>query len=299
MKKIVRVQRAPAPHWVGNGFHVNSLFFYGQDAQAFSPFLMLDYGAPKAFAPSTTPRGVGEHPHRGFETVTVAYQGEIEHHDSEGNRGVIGPGDVQWMTAASGIIHEEWLSPAFNAKGGTLEMAQLWVNLPARDKMAAPRYQEILKGQIPSVTATGGARVQVIAGEFKGAESGDPSRGPAKTFSPVNVWDVQLTAGQAIDLDLHDGYTTLFAVLKGKARVNAAEVVASPAVVVLERAGTQARLEAVDGDTTVLVLHGEPLNEPVAGYGPFVMNTRDEIMQAMQDFQNGRFIRERATGATA
>lgn len=295
MKKILRIQRAPAPHWVGNGFHVNSLFFYAQDAQTFSPFLMLDYGAPRAFPPSTEPRGVGQHPHRGFETVTVAYQGEIEHHDSEGNRGVIGPGDVQWMTAASGIIHEEWLSPAFNAKGGTLEMAQLWVNLPAKDKMAAPRYQEILKAQIPSVTALGGARVQVIAGEFNGGESGSPSRGPAMTFSPVNVWDVQLNAGQAIDLDLHAGYTTLFAVLKGKVNVNTSQDVASPAIVVLERDGTAARLEAVGGDATVLVLHGEPLDEPVAGYGPFVMNTRDEIMQAMQDFQRGTFIRQRAT----
>ena len=256
---------------------------------------MLDYGAPRLFPPSTEPRGVGQHPHRGFETVTVAYQGEIEHHDSEGNRGVIGPGDVQWMTAASGIIHEEWLSPAFNAKGGTLEMAQLWVNLPAKDKMAAPRYQEILKAQIPSVTAPGGARVQVIAGEFNGGESGAPSRGPAMTFSPVNVWDVQLNAGQAIDLDLHAGYTTLFAVLKGKVNVNTSQDVASPAVVVLERDGTAARLEAVGGDATVLVLHGEPLDEPVAGYGPFVMNTRDEIMQAMQDFQRGTFIRQRAT----
>ena len=295
MKKILRIQRAPAPHWVGNGFHVNSLFFYAQDAQTFSPFLMLDYGAPRAFPPSTEPRGVGQHPHRGFETVTVAYQGEIEHHDSEGNRGVIGPGDVQWMTAASGIIHEEWLSPAFNAKGGTLEMAQLWVNLPAKDKMAAPRYQEILKAQIPSVTAPGGARVQVIAGEFNGGESGAPSRGPAMTFSPVNVWDVQLNAGQAIDLDLHAGYTTLFAVLKGKVNVNTSQDVASPAMVVLERDGTAARLEAAGGDATVLVLHGEPLDEPVAGYGPFVMNTRDEIMQAMQDFQRGTFIRQRAT----
>lgn len=295
MKKILRIQRAPAPHWVGNGFHVNSLFFYAQDAQTFSPFLMLDYGAPRAFPPSTEPRGVGQHPHRGFETVTVAYQGEIEHHDSEGNRGVIGPGDVQWMTAASGIIHEEWLSPAFNAKGGTLEMAQLWVNLPAKDKMAAPRYQEILKAQIPSVTALGGARVQVIAGEFNGGESGAPSRGPAMTFSPVNVWDVQLNAGQAIDLDLHAGYTTLFAVLKGKVNVNTSQDVASPAIVVLERDGTAARLEAVGGDATVLVLHGEPLDEPVAGYGPFVMNTRDEIMQATQDFQRGTFIRQRAT----
>lgn len=297
MKKILRIQRAPTPHWVGNGFHVNSLFFYGQDAEAFSPFLMLDYGAPRTFAPSSEPRGVGQHPHRGFETVTVAYQGEIEHHDSEGNRGIIGPGDVQWMTAASGIIHEEWLSPEFNARGGTLEMAQLWVNLPARDKMAPPAYQGILKSQIPSVVATGGARVQVIAGEFAGSADGAVTSGPARTFSPVNVWDVQLAAGQVIDLDLHAGYTTLFAVLKGKVNVNATQEASSPSLVVLDREGSAARLEAIGGDATVLVLHGEPLNEPVAGYGPFVMNTREEIKQAMQDFQRGTFIRQKAASA--
>ena len=297
MKKILRIHRAPTPHWVGNGFHVNSLFFYGQDAEAFSPFLMLDYGAPRTIAPSSEPRGVGQHPHRGFETVTVAYQGEIEHHDSEGNRGIIGPGDVQWMTAASGIIHEEWLSPEFNARGGTLEMAQLWVNLPARDKMAPPAYQGILKSQIPSVVATGGARVQVIAGEFAGSADGAVTSGPARTFSPVNVWDVQLAAGQVIDLDLHAGYTTLFAVLKGNVNVNATQEASSPSLVVLDREGTAARLEAIGGDATVLVLHGEPLNEPVAGYGPFVMNTREEIMQAMQDFQRGTFIRQKAASA--
>lgn len=296
MKKIQRVQRAPAPHWVGNGFHVNSLFFYEQDAQALSPFLMLDYGAPRNFAPSTAPRGVGQHPHRGFETVTVAYQGEIEHHDSEGNRGVIGPGDVQWMTAASGIIHEEWLSPAFNARGGTLEMAQLWVNLPARHKMAPPGYQGILKAQIPSVVASGGARVHVIAGTFAGSADGSVHTGPARTFSPVNVWDVRLAVDQSILLDLREGFTTLCCVLKGKVHVNDVQDVPSPAVVILERAGTQARLVARGGDATVLVLHGEPLNEPVAGYGPFVMNTRDEILQAVQDFQRGTFIRKQADG---
>jgi len=285
MKKIAHVQKAPPAHWVGSGFHVNSLFFYEQNPQALSPFLMLDYGSPKTFAPSTQPRGVGQHPHRGFETVTVAYQGEIEHHDSEGNSGTIGPGDVQWMTAASGIVHEEWLSPAFNAKGGVLEMAQLWVNLPAKDKMAPPRYQEIVKAQIPTVVADGGARVQVISGEYGG------QRGPAMTFSPVNVWDAHISAGQTLDLTVDDGDTTLFAVLKGSVRVNETQTIVSPALVILDRSGTQAKLEAPDGDATVLVLNGEPLDEPVVGYGPFVMNTRDEIMQAVQDFQSGRFVR--------
>ena len=288
MKKIVHIQKSAPAHWVGNGFHVNSLFFYEQDAEALSPFLMLDYGSPKAFAPSTQPRGVGQHPHRGFETVTVAYQGEIEHHDSEGNRGTIGPGDVQWMTAASGIVHEEWLSPTFNARGGVLEMAQLWVNLPAKYKMTPPRYQEIVKANVPTVVAEGGATVQVVAGEYAG------QRGPAMTYSPINVWDTHVSAGQTLNLTVKDGYTTLFAVLKGSVRVNDVQIVASPALVILDRDGTEAKLEALGNDATVLVLNGEPLHEPVVGYGPFVMNTEAEIMQAMQDFQSGRFVRAKA-----
>lgn len=290
MKKIAHIFRSAAPHWVGNGFHVNNLFIYEQAAQALSPFLMLDYGAPNTFAPSTEQRGVGQHPHRGFETVTVAYQGEIEHHDSEGNRGVIGPGDVQWMTAASGIVHEEWLSPAFNVRGGVLEMAQLWVNLPTKDKMVAPRYQGIVNAQIPSVTAADGATVRVIAGEYGGA------RGPAMTYSPINVWDVQLRTGQSMALSVQAGHTTLFALLKGNVRVNDTQVVAAPALVMLDRDGTQAKLELAEGceSASVLFLNGEPLNEPVVGYGPFVMNTREEIMQAVRDFQSGRFVRRAA-----
>ncbi len=287
MKKIAHILKSAAPHWVGNGFHVNNLFMYEQAAEVLSPFLLLDYGAPKQFAPSTQPRGVGRHPHRGFETVTVAYQGEIEHHDSEGNKGVIGPGDVQWMTAASGIVHEEWLNPPFNARGGVLEMAQLWVNLPAKDKMTPPRYQEIVNAQIPEVVAEGGARVRVIAGEFAG------EGGPAMTYSPINVWDVQLKTDQSLDLTVEAGYTTMFAVLKGSVRVNGADSVKSPALVVLDRDGTEAKLEALE-DASVLVLNGEPINEPVVGSGPFVMNTRNEIMQAMRDFQSGKFVRSAA-----
>ena len=287
MKKIAHILNSAAPHWVGNGFHVNNLFIYEQAAEALSPFLMLDYGAPKQFAPSTQPRGVGQHPHRGFETVTVAYQGEIEHHDSEGNKGVIGPGDVQWMTAASGIVHEEWLNPPFNARGGVLEMAQLWVNLPAKDKMTPPRYQEIVNAQIPAITAEGGARVRVIAGQFAGVS------GPAMTYSPINVWDVQMKATQSLDLTVEAGDTTLFAVLKGSVRVNGADSIASPALVILDRDGTLAKLEALE-DASVLVLNGEPLNEPVVGYGPFVMNSQTDIMQAMRDFQSGKFVRSAA-----
>ena len=189
------------------------------------------------------------------------------------------------MTAASGIVHEEWLSPSFNARGGVLEMAQLWVNLPAKDKMTPPRYQEIVKAQIPTVVDEGGARVQVVAGEYAG------QHGPAMTYSPINVWDTQIGAGQTLNLTVKDGYTTLFALLKGSVRVNDAQTVASPALVILDREGTEAKLEALGADATVLVLNGEPLDEPVVGYGPFVMNTEAEIMQAVQDYQSGRFVR--------
>ena len=191
MKKVISIHRGPPAHWVGDGFHVRSLFSYDRQPQTLSPFLLLDYGAPEEFAPSSERRGVGQHPHRGFETVTIAYQGGVEHRDSAGNHGVIGPGDVQWMTAASGIVHEEWHEHAFTRRGGTMEMAQLWVNLPARDKMAAPAYQDIRSQQIPVVDLGGGSRVRVIAGEFRGA------KGPARTFTPINVWDARLGPARA------------------------------------------------------------------------------------------------------
>jgi redox-sensitive bicupin YhaK (pirin superfamily) len=285
MKKVISIHRGPPAHWVGDGFHVRSLFSYDKQPQTLSPFLLLDYGPPEAFTPSSERRGVGQHPHRGFETVTIAYQGGVEHKDSAGNHGVIGPGDVQWMTAASGIVHEEWHEQEFARRGGTMEMAQLWVNLPAKDKMAPPGYQDIRSGEIPVVDLGGGSRVRVIAGEFRGA------KGPARTFTPINVWDTKIAAGSRIDLDFAEGYTTLFAVLSGKVKINGAESAgetAGPAeLVVLDRAGTQVTLEATE-EAAVLVLNGEPIDEPVIGYGPFVMNTQEEIRQAFTDFHNGR-----------
>lgn len=292
-KSIRRVHRAPAPHWVGNGFHVNSLFFYDQDAQALSPFLLLDYAAPRTFAPSSQPRGVGVHPHRGFETVTVAYQGEIEHRDSEGNRGVIGTGDVQWMTAASGIVHEEWLSSAFNARGGTLEMAQLWVNLPAQAKRAPPRYQALTQAQIP-VVRNDGVTVRVIAGAYPDAAGETLAHGPAQTFSPVDVWDMRIEPDRRLDLALRDGYTTILALLKGSLRVHGDTHVNAPAAILFEREGSAVAIEAGAEGASVLALHGEPLNEPVAGHGPFVMNTREELVEAFTDYQRGTFVRSRA-----
>jgi hypothetical protein len=261
---------------------------YDGQADVLSPFLLLDYAAPETFAPLGEPRGVGRHPHRGFETVTIAYQGGVEHRDSAGNEGTIGPGDVQWMTAASGIVHEEWHERAFTRRGGIMEMAQLWVNLPAKDKMAPPAYQDIRSRQIPTVELGGGASVRVIAGEFRGA------KGPARTFTPINVWDAALKAGQRVEMEFQEGYTTLLAILKGSVVINGGETATAAELAILDRAGKEITLEATV-DAVVLVLNGEPINEPVVGYGPFVMNTRGEIQQAIQDYQSGRL--ERASAA--
>lgn len=287
MKKVISIHRGPPAHWVGDGFHVRSLFSYDGQARSVSPFLLLDYGAPEEFAPSGQRRGVGEHPHRGFETVTIAYQGGVEHRDSAGNHGTIGPGDVQWMTAASGIVHEEWHEREFTRRGGTMEMAQLWVNLPAKHKMAAPAYQDIRSAQIPVVDVGTGSSVRVIAGEFRG------TKGPARTFTPINVWDARLKAGGRVELDLPDGHTALLAVLRGKVSINGDESAGPAELAILERAGTRVVLEAGE-DATVLVLSGEPIDEPVVGHGPFVMNTPDEIRQAFSDFHSGRLGQARA-----
>ena len=287
MKKVVSIHRSPPAHWVGDGFHVRSLFSYDRQPQTLSPFLLLDYGAPEEFAPSERRRGVGQHPHRGFETVTIAYQGGVEHRDSAGNHGIIGPGDVQWMTAASGIVHEEWHERAFSQRGGTMEMAQLWVNLPARHKMAAPVYQDIRSPQIPVVDLGGGSRVRVIAGEFRGGQ------GPARTFTPINVWDTRLNAGGRAELEFPEGHTALLAVLRGRVTINGAEPAGPAELVVLERTGTRVLIEAAD-NASVLALGGEPIDEPVVGYGPFVMNTGEEIQQAFSDFHSGRLGQARA-----
>lgn len=284
MKKLIRVQSGTAPHWVGNGFPVRTLFSHQGQGEQISPFLLLDYAGPAEFAPSDQPRGVGEHPHRGFETVTLVYQGELEHRDSAGNHGKIGPGDVQWMTAASGVVHEEWHEQAFTKRGGVLEMVQLWVNLPAKDKMSPPRYQEILNRQIPAVPIDSAGSVRVIAGDFQG------TKGPAKTFTPISVLDLRLKANGRADLSLPEGHTALVVVLKGKALINGAEVAGEADLANFERAGEGIAIEAKE-DAMILVLSGEPINEPVVSYGPFVMNTQEEIRQAITDFQSGRLGR--------
>jgi redox-sensitive bicupin YhaK (pirin superfamily) len=282
MKKILRITDPPRPHWVGDGFHVRSLFSYNGDTKQFSPFLLLDYASPAKFEPGTKRRGVGEHPHRGFETVTIVYQGELEHRDSTGAGGKIGPGDVQWMTAARGILHEEFHSQLFTQSGGTMEMVQLWVNLPAKDKMSKPGYQTLLDANIPVVDLPDGAgRVRVIAGEFKG------HKGPAHTFTPIDVWDVRLSKDRSAKFEIPEGRTIAVTVLHGPVLING-EIARDAQLVSLDRAGTELHIEAND-DAKVLVLSGDPIDEPVVGYGPFVMNSSAEIETAMRDFNSGRF----------
>ena len=280
MKKVLEVSEAPRPHWVGDGFHVHSMFSYSTHGEILSPFLLLDYGAPKVFTPSTQRRGVGEHPHRGFETVTIVYQGEVSHRDSTGRGGTIGPGDVQWMTAASGILHEEFHSEAFARSGGPMHMVQLWVNLPAKDKMAAPGYQGIVDADIPAVELPGG-RVRVIAGEFNGA------KGPARTFTPMQVWDVSVKEGGEASFELPDGWNTALIVLGGEVEANGAPA-REAQMVLLDPKGTGISVKSKEG-ATLLLISGEPIDEPIAGYGPFVMNTEAEIEKAIVDFNRGHF----------
>lgn len=283
MKKVLGILTNPHKHWVGDGFPVRSLFSYGANSEQVSPFLLLDHAGPHVFEPALQPRGVGTHPHRGFETVTIVYDGEVTHRDSKGNGGTIGRGDVQWMTAAGGILHEEFHSHGFTKSGGPFHMVQLWVNLPARDKMSEPRYQAITDGDIPVVKlADAQGQVRVIAGAFNN------HTGPAHTFTPINVWDTRLNADARISFDLPEGHTTLLVVLKGRITVNGTQDAVASEIVSLSREGGQALIET-SGEASVLILTGEPINEPVVGYGPFVMNSEAEIHQAIADFNAGRF----------
>ena len=281
MKKILSTHQAPARHWVGDGFPVHGLFGYNEGADARTPFLMLDYAAPYNFEPTTKRRGVGSHPHRGFETVTIVYDGEVEHRDSTGNGGVIGKGDVQWMTAGDGIIHSEFHSPDYASKGGPFEMAQLWVNLPASAKKTAAHYQAITSTDIPSVAIENGT-VRVIAGSF------NDSRGPANTYTPMNVLDVRLQAGATATLPQPEGWTTIIVVLDGTVMVNGEAVLRATEYASLSREGSDVTIEA-NSDAKLLLLSGEPIDEPIVGYGPFVMNSQAEIIQSIHDFNAGKF----------
>lgn len=281
MKNVISIHRQREGHWVGDGFPVHTIFHYQEEPQL-TPFLLLDHAGPHDFAPSVKERGVGWHPHRGFETVTVVFEGEVDHHDTAGHGGRIRSGDVQWMTAGSGLLHKEYHSPEFTQRGGRFEVLQLWVNLPRKSKMTPPRYQPLTAADIPVVQLPEGAgTVRVIAGEFRGA------KGPARTFTPVNLFDVRLEEGKRVTLDLEDGYTSALYVLEGDIVLNGSEDAHATELVMLERSGAGVTIEA-RRKATVFVMNGQPIEEPIAGYGPFVMNTRQEIQQAFADFQAGR-----------
>ena len=283
-KTVLSTHAAPLRHWVGDGFPVHGMFGYsGAGVAERSPFLILDYAAPTEFTPTSQRRGVGSHPHKGFETVTIVYAGEVEHRDSTGAGGVIRAGDVQWMTAGGGIVHEEFHSRDYAAQGGPFEMVQLWVNLPKKDKETPAHYQGITDAQIPLAELPGG-HVRVIAGSVGAV------RGPARTFTPMNVLDVRIAAGQTLELPQPEGWTTLVVVLAGQVRINGGDAVGAAQMATLSTAGEGLTLQAAD-TAKLLVLSGEPIDEPVAAYGPFVMNTREELVQAVDDFNHGRFGR--------
>jgi redox-sensitive bicupin YhaK (pirin superfamily) len=280
MKNVLSIHRQGEGHWVGDGFPVHTVFHY-QERPELSPFLLLDHAGPAEFAPSDKARGVGWHPHRGFETVTVVLDGEVDHEDTAGNGGRIGSGDVQWMTAGAGLLHKEMHSPEFTRRGGRFQALQLWVNLPAKSKMTPPHYQTLLARDVPLVSLPqGGGSVRVIAGEFGGA------KGPARTFTPVSLLDLDLGGGHSVRLNLRDGFSGALYVLKGRIVVNS-ESASETELVVLDREGDGVLIEAAS-DARLFVMNGQPIDEPVAGYGPFVMNTQREIQQAFADLHHGR-----------
>ena len=270
MKNLLRVYRHGEGHWVGDGFPVRTVLDYQRHPEL-SPFLLLDHFGPADFGPAEKPRGVGWHPHRGFETVTVLLEGELEHHDTAGNGGRIGPGEVQWMTAGAGLLHKEFHSREFTRRGGRFHGLQLWVNLPAKFKMTAPRYQTLTANNIPVKEG-----VRVIAGEFRGV------KGPARTFTPVTLLVAEVAANRPLRIELADGHSAALYVVRGRL-----SVAGQGELAILERKGADFVLEAHE-DATVFVMSGEPIDEPVAGYGPFVMNTAREIQQAFADYQAGR-----------
>ena len=282
-RSVEAVHHSTTFHWVGNGFHV-STYFPGErlPPERVSPFVLMDYGPPKSFAPlARGKRGVGWHPHRGFETVTLAWEGAVAHRDNAGHAGVIGPGDVQWMTAGRGIFHEEYHEEQFSRAGGRMHMMQLWVNLPKKDKTAAPAYQPLTTAEIPRVAVPGGGEVRVIAGAYEG------QKGPAHTFTPLTMLDVRLDAGATLPVTLPRTYNAMAVVAEGRVKVGS--VVASTGELVLfANDGERLELAAEEGSHLVL-LAGEPIDEPIVQYGPFVMNTFDEIRQAMVDVNSGRF----------
>ncbi len=282
MKKVIHIQKNNQQHWVGDGFPVRSIFTYHNLGKVISPFLMMDYAGPAEFTPTKDRRGVGEHPHRGFETVTIVYHGEVEHRDSAGGGGVIKPGDVQWMTAASGLVHEEFHGKDFAEKGGRFEMVQLWVNLPQKFKREKPRYQGIKNETIPVIDLPESAgTLRVIAGVYENVE------GPALTYSPVNLWDIRVKAGSKTTLHIPANHNSNLFILSGKIKTSDGKTVTEAELAVFEQNDSTLSFTA-ETDSILLFLGGEPINEPIVGHGPFVMNTQEEIREAFYDYQNGK-----------
>lgn len=283
-RTIEGIFQGPKAHWVGSSFHVSNYFPSGNRLlKRFTPFILMDYNAPYNFKPSSTPRGIGAHPHRGFETVTLTFKGYVEHHDNTGEHGIIGPGDVQWMTAASGILHKEYLEGDFNKTGGVLHMIQLWVNLPKENKMDPPKYQELLKENMGSYTIpNNGGNVSIIAGEFKGI------KGPASTFTPINMYTIYLENNGELDFNEPSNFNTGILILEGDIKIND-QVCKNGDFILFENSPGNIKIQSITKDSMAIVLSGEPIDEPIATGGPFVMNTREEIQQANEDFHSGKF----------
>ncbi len=284
-RPIENIFKGPKLHWVGSAFRVSNYFPSGNRLlERFTPFILMDYNAPFEFKPSSTPRGVGAHPHRGFETVTIAYEGYVEHHDNTGEHGIIGPGDVQWMTASSGILHKEYLEKDFNTKGGVLHMIQLWVNLPKKNKLDPPKYQALLKENMGSyIIPDGGVNVSIIAGEFKGV------KGPASTFTPINMYTIYLKSKGKLDIVEPSNFNTGLLILNGNVRINDDVDCSEGDFVLFENKEGNIAIETISENAMVIVLSGEPIDEPIAAGGPFVMNTSEELQKAYSDFREGVF----------
>ncbi|MGV0922183.1 pirin family protein [Empedobacter tilapiae] len=282
-KNIEAVIAPREPHFVGDGFRVHNFIpsGYHLDMRRMDPFIMLDYNSKFHFPATDKPKGVGVHPHRGFETVTIAYEGSVSHHDSSGGGGTIHQGDVQWMTAASGVLHKEYHAEEFYKQGGIFQMVQLWVNLPAKDKMSTPKYQAIEHKDIPTVEVENGF-IEVIAGEY------NQTKGAASTFSPVNMLNAKLNEGGKANFNFPANYNTVLLVIDGEVKVNNQEIVPTDHLLLFTNKGEDFSIEATE-NSVVLILSGEPLNEPIASYGPFVMNTQEQIREAFEDFNNGKF----------
>lgn len=284
-RKSELVMKSPEPHWVGDGFRVHNFIpgGYRLSMERMNPFILLDYHSKYYYAPTDEPRGVGVHPHRGFETVTIAYKGRVAHHDSSGGGGVIGEGDVQWMTAASGVLHKEYHEKTWSKLGGDFHLVQLWVNLPAKDKMSKPKYQSISNEMMgKAVLEDNAGTVEVIAGSYQGI------KGPASTFSPIHLYNARLNKGGKASFEFPADFNTALLVVEGSISINEGEKVEADHFVLFENEGDTFTVKALE-NSIVLLMSARPLNEPIAAHGPFVMNSMEEIRQAYTDYHSGQF----------